>query len=94
MQKLWLSAKFGDEYGNAQVEIILSLLVYRYAFADQHQEKFLGKGVTDVDLKDFFSKHDAQVIPKGKVDEIFTWVHIAISNSNIQILNTFHNAKP
>jgi len=47
-----------------------------------------------VDLKDFVPKHDAQVIPKEKVGEILPWVHIAISNSKRQILNTFHKVKP
>jgi len=47
-----------------------------------------------VDLKNFVPRHDAQVIPKEKVGEILPWVHIAISNSKRQILNTFHNVKP
>ena len=47
-----------------------------------------------VDLKDFVPKHNAQVIPKEKVGEVLPWVHIAISNSKRQILNTFHNVKP
>jgi hypothetical protein len=46
-----------------------------------------------VDLKDFVPRHDAQVIPKEKVGEILPWVHIAISSSKRQILNTFHNVK-
>ncbi|GHT16968.1 hypothetical protein FACS189429_0080 [Bacteroidia bacterium] len=47
-----------------------------------------------VDLKDFVPKDNAQVIPKEKVGEILSWVHIAISNSKRQILNTYHNVKP
>ena len=47
-----------------------------------------------VDLKDFVPKHNSQVIAKEKVGEILPWVHIAISNSKRQILNTFHNVKP
>ena len=47
-----------------------------------------------VDLKNFVSRHNAQVIPKEKVGEILPWVHIAISNAKRQILNTFHNVKP
>lgn len=47
-----------------------------------------------VDLKDFVPRHHAQVIPKEKVGEILPWVHIAISNSKRQILNTYHNVKP
>jgi hypothetical protein len=67
------------------------------------QVKTLASGVTTidtddstsyVDLKDFVPRHNAQVIPKGKVGEILPWVHIAISNSKRQILNTFHNVKP
>jgi hypothetical protein len=67
------------------------------------QVKTLAGSVTDidsddstsyVDLKDFVPRHNAQVIPKEKVGEILPWVHIAISNSKRQILNTFHNVKP
>jgi DNA-directed RNA polymerase subunit RPC12/RpoP len=47
-----------------------------------------------VDLKNFVSRHNAQVIPKEKVGEILPWVHIAISNAKRQVLNTFHNVKP
>jgi len=48
----------------------------------------------DFDLKDFVPRHEAQVIPKEKVGEIFPWGHIAISNYKRQIFNTFHNVKP
>jgi transposase-like protein len=67
------------------------------------QVKTLAGSVTDidsddstsyVDLKDFVPRHNAQVIPKEKVGEILSWVHIAISNSKRLILNTFHNVKP
>lgn len=47
-----------------------------------------------VDLKDFVPHHNAQVIEKEKVGEKLPWVHIAISNSKRQILNTFHSVKP
>ena len=47
-----------------------------------------------VDLKDFVPRHNAQVIPKEKVGEILPWVHIAISNSKRQIINTYHDIKP
>ena len=47
-----------------------------------------------VDLKNFVPSHNAQVIPKEKVGEILPWVHIAISNSKRQIINTFHDVKP
>jgi DNA-directed RNA polymerase subunit RPC12/RpoP len=47
-----------------------------------------------VDLKDFVPKHNAEVIPKEKLGEVLPWVHIAISNSKRQILNTYHNVKP
>ena len=50
--------------------------------------------ISYVDLKGFVSKHNAQVIPKEKVGEVLTWVHIAISNAKRQILNTFHDVKP
>jgi hypothetical protein len=47
-----------------------------------------------VELKDFVPKHNAQVIPKEKVDEILPWVHIAISNAKKVLLNTYHDVKP
>jgi hypothetical protein len=43
-----------------------------------------------VDLKVFVPRDNAQVIPKEKVGEVSPWVHIAISNTKRQILNTFH----
>lgn len=46
------------------------------------------------ELKNFIPRHNAMVIPEEKVGEILPWVHIAISNSKRQILNTFHNVKP
>jgi predicted RNA-binding Zn-ribbon protein involved in translation (DUF1610 family) len=46
-----------------------------------------------VELKDFVSKHNAQVIPKEKIGEILPWVHIAISNAKKVLLNTYHDVK-
>jgi hypothetical protein len=46
-----------------------------------------------VDLQSFIAKHNAQVIPKEKVEEILPWVHIAISNAKRQLINAFHDIK-
>ncbi len=47
-----------------------------------------------VDLKDFVSEHNSEVIPKEKIGEKLPWVHIAISNAKRQLLNSYHNIKP
>ena len=46
MQKLRLSAEFEGEYGDAQVKIAVSVLVYSGAFVDEHQENILFQRVT------------------------------------------------
>lgn len=44
-----------------------------------------------VELSDFVSHHQSEVIPPKKVGEVLPWVHIAISNAKRQLLNTFHS---
>jgi len=42
---LWLSAEFESQYGDAQIEIDIPLLVHSHALVDQYKEEFFGKGV-------------------------------------------------
>jgi len=45
MQKLWLSSELEGEYGDAQIEVVISLLVHRNALTDRHKEEFFGERI-------------------------------------------------
>lgn len=47
-----------------------------------------------VDLHTVVKEHNAQVIPKEKVEEMLPWVHIAISNAKRMLLDIHHDIKP
>ena len=44
VQKLRLSPKFESKYGDAQIEVAVSVLVYRNALIDKYKEEFFGAG--------------------------------------------------
>lgn len=62
--------------------------------ATQVQQIDTDDSTSYVDLKGFVPEHKPQVIPKEKVGEVLPWVHIAISNTKRQLINTFHDIKP
>lgn len=45
-------------------------------------------------LRDLDVKHQPQVIPKEKVNEMLPWVHIAISNAKRLLLDVHHDIQP
>jgi len=45
-------------------------------------------------LRDLDLKHQSQVIPKEKVNEMLPWVHIAISNAKRLLLDVHHDIQP
>lgn len=63
------------------------------ALASEATEIDTDDSTSYVNLKDYVPKHNDQVIPKEKVSEILSWVHITISNAKRQLPNTFHDIK-
>jgi len=45
-------------------------------------------------LRDLDLKHQSQVIPKEKVNEMLPWVYIAISNAKRLLLDVHHDIQP
>ena len=45
-------------------------------------------------MRDLDVKHQPQVIPKEKVNEMLPWVHIAISNAKRLLLDVHHDIQP
>jgi len=45
-------------------------------------------------LQAIVKEHNAQVIPKEKIEEMLPWVHIAISNAKRMLLDIHHDVKP
>ena len=53
-----------------------------------------GNSTPYVDLKDFASKYNEQVMAKDKMRGTLSWIHIATGNAKQQLVNIFHDIKP